>query len=71
MSHFKATRKGIETNFSAEEQIFLSDVLPLLAGVGVVGEDPAATRLNVPVYLNDPAANEEWWRLMGEDLRAG
>ena len=71
MSHFKATRKGIETNFSAAEQIFLSDVLPLLAGVGVVGEDPAATRLNVPVYLNDPAANEEWWRLMGEDLRAG
>lgn len=71
MSHFKATRKGIETSFSAEEQMFLSDVLPLLAGVGVVGEDPAATRLNVPVYLNDPAANEEWWRLMGEDLTAG
>ena len=71
MSHFKATRKGIETDFSSEERMFLSDVLPLLAGVGKVGEDPAATRLNVPVYLNDSAANDEWWRLMGGDLRAG
>jgi hypothetical protein len=71
MSHFRATRKGIETDFSVEEQMFLSDVLPLLAGVGLVGEDPAATRLNVPVYLNDSEANEEWWRLMGEDLNAG
>ncbi len=48
----------------------MSDILPLLAGVGAVGTDPAATRLNVPVYLDDPESNEEWWRLMGEDLHA-
>lgn len=48
----------------------MSDVLPLLAGLGPVGADPASTRLNVPVYLDDPEANEEWWRLMGAELEA-
>jgi hypothetical protein len=55
---------------SPEERMFLGDVLPLLAGIGVRGSDPAADRLMVPVYLNDPEANEEWWRLMGQDLDA-
>jgi len=50
--------------------MFLGDVLPLLAGIGARGSDPAADRLMVPVYLNDPDANEEWWRLMGQDLDA-
>ena len=50
--------------------MFLGDVLPLLAGIGAMGSDPAADRLMVPVYLNDPEANEEWWRLMGQDLDA-
>lgn len=50
--------------------MFLGDVLPLLAGVGVSEDDPAAERLRVPVYLDDPSANDEWWRLMGEDLDA-
>lgn len=70
MSHFKSTRAGIVCRFSPEERIFLGDVLPMLADIGVVGEDPAATRLQVPVYLDDPEANEEWWRLMGEELNA-
>lgn len=70
MSHFRTTRRGIVFSFSFEEKVFLRDVLPLLAGLGAVGEDPAATRLNVPVYLDDPEANEEWWRLMGEELNA-
>ena len=70
MSHFKTTRKGIIASFSPEERIFLGDVLPLLAGIGETGVDPAATRLNVPVYLDNPEANEEWWRLMGDDLNA-
>jgi hypothetical protein len=55
---------------SPEERMFLGDVLPLLAGIGARGSDPAADRLMVPVYLNDPEANEEWWRLMGQDLDA-
>lgn len=50
--------------------MFLGDVLPLLAGIGARGSDPAADRLMVPVYLDDPEANDEWWRLMGEDLDA-
>ncbi len=70
VSHFKTTSKGIRASFSPEERAFLADVLPLLAGIGEVGVDPAATRLNVPVYLDDPGANEEWWRLMGLDLDA-
>lgn len=55
---------------SPEERMFLGDVLPLLAGIGAPGSDPAADRLNVPVYLDDPDSNEEWWRLMGDDLTA-
>ncbi len=70
MSHFRNTRDGIEVELSSEERLFLGDVLPLLAGVGSREGDPAAERLTVPVYLDDPEANEEWWRLMGQDLDA-
>lgn len=71
MSRFQTTRDGIEVELTAEERLFLGDVLPLLAGVGARGSDPAADRLTVPVYLDDQEANEEWWRLMGQDLEAG
>lgn len=70
MSHFHTTSDGIQVELSPEERMFLGDVLPLLAGVGAPGSDPAADRLKVPVYLDDPVANEEWWRLMGQDLEA-
>jgi hypothetical protein len=70
MTHFRTTADGIEAQLSPEERLFLGDVLPMLAGVGSRGDDPAADRLNVPVYLNDPEANDEWWRLMGQDLDA-
>jgi hypothetical protein len=68
MSRFQTVVDGIRVELSPEERVFLGDVLPLLAGIGAPGADPAADRLNVPVYLNDPDANEEWWRLMGQDL---
>lgn len=68
MSHFRTTDKGIRVELSAEERLFLGDVAPLLAGIGAPGSDPAADRFRVPVYLDDPEANEEWWRLMGQDL---
>lgn len=71
VSHFKATRGGVRVLLGPEERMFLGDVLPMLAGLGAVGSDPAADRLHVPVYLDDPEANSEWWRLMGEDLEAG
>lgn len=70
MTHFKTVRGGIRAEFSPEEKLFLGDVLPMLAGVGTSADDPAAQRLRVPVYLDDPEANDEWWRLMGEDLEA-
>lgn len=70
MSHFHSTRRGISVELSPEERMFLGDVLPMLAGIGARGVDPAADRLTVPVYLDDPEANEEWWRLMGQDLEA-
>lgn len=71
MSRFQATGDGIEVELTSEERLFLGDVLPLLAGIGARGEDPAADRLNVPVYLDDAGANDEWWRLMGQDLESG
>lgn len=71
VSHFTTVDDGIRVQLSPEERVFLGDVLPLLAGVGASGgEDPAADRLRVPVYLDDPESNEEWWRLMGQDLEA-
>lgn len=70
MSRFQSTADGIEVELTSEERLFLGDVLPLLAGIGAQGDDPAADRLNVPVYLDDADANEEWWRLMGQDLEA-
>ncbi len=68
MSHFASTEQGIEVSLTPEERLFLADIIPFLAGVGEVGKDPAATRLNVPVYLDDPEANDEWWLLMGSEL---
>lgn len=70
MTHFRTIGEGIEVTLSQEERMFLRDVLPMLAGIGAPGEDPAADRLNVPVYLDDQDANREWWRLMGQDLEA-
>lgn len=68
MSHFVAEGERIQVTLTPEERVFLGDVLPLLAGVGAPGVDPAADRLRVPVYLDDPDSNREWWRLMGADL---
>ncbi len=68
VTHFSATPEGIEVSLSAEERTFLADVLPFLATVGMPDNDPAAARLNLPVYLDDQEANEEWWRLMGSEM---
>jgi hypothetical protein len=71
MQHrFKATKGGIDVHLSADEKVFLSELLEVLAGVPRIGDDPASQRLRVPVYLDDPESNEEWWRLMGEELTA-
>jgi hypothetical protein len=67
---FKTSRGGIEVNLSDEEKVFLSGLLEVLATVPREGDDPASRRLHVPVYLDDPKSNEEWWRLMGGELTA-
>ena len=68
MSHFKTVRRGIKASFAPAERMYLSDILPLLSGVGENPDDPAAQRLRVPVYLDDKEANEAWWLLMGQEL---
>ena len=69
-SRFALLDGSVVVSLPPAERQFLSQVLTLLADVGAVAEDPAARRLQVPVYLEDPEASEEWWRLMGEELRA-
>lgn len=67
---FRAAQGGIDVDLSADEKSFLTGLLDLLAGLPRAGDDPASQRLRVPVYLDDPESNEEWWRLMGEELMA-
>jgi hypothetical protein len=66
--HFRYRGGKIAVDLPAEEREFLSDVLDLLASVPATGDDPATQRLQVPVYLDDPEANSEWWLFMGEEL---
>jgi len=67
---FRADSGSVTVNLEPEEREVLSGVLDLLANVGEEEGDPAAARLSVPVYLDDPEANNEWWRLMGEELES-
>ena len=68
MSHFKSVRRGIKASFTPAERMYLSDLVPMLSAVGDTPGDPAADRLRVPVYLDDPEANQAWWLLMGQEL---
>jgi hypothetical protein len=70
MRPFRAKADGIEVRLTPEMRMFLGDVLPMLAAIGDSKDDPAAQRLQVPVYLDDTDSNDEWWRLMGPDLDA-
>jgi hypothetical protein len=67
---FRAARGGIDVDLTPDEKSFLGGLLELLAGLPRSGDDPASLRLRVPVYLDDPESNDEWWRLMGEELTA-
>ena len=67
---FKAVRGGIEVDLTTDEKEFLFGLLEVLAGIPATGDDPATRRLHVPVYLDDPESNEEWWRLMEGELAA-
>ena len=67
---FQADGESVTVTLEPEERKVLLGVLDLLANVGEVADDPAASRLSVPVYLDDPEANDEWWRLMGDELES-
>jgi len=67
---FKAVGEGIDVDLTDNEKSFLTGLLDVLAGLPRTGDDPASRRLRVPVYLDDPGSNDEWWRLMGEELMA-
>ncbi len=68
MSRFAWKRGELVVNLSPDERGFLGDVVPMLTAVAGPESDPAAARLQVPVYLDDPESNQEWWRLMGSEL---
>lgn len=68
---FTVRNHDVVVDIPAEERSFLAQVLVLLAEVDELADDPGHRRLNVPVYLDNPDANEEWWRLMGEELEQG
>jgi hypothetical protein len=65
---FKTTGSLVEVDLSSDERVFLTELLDLLMSIPNVGDDPASRRLRVPVYLDDPESNDEWWRHMGEEL---
>lgn len=65
---FEAVADGVRIKLEPDEVEFLTQVPLLLADVGSFAEDPAADRLEVPVYLDDPDANSDWWRLMKGEL---
>jgi hypothetical protein len=60
--------EGVLVTFDENEIELLTQIPEFLATVGEVEDDPAADRLAVPVYLDDPEASAEWWRLMGPEL---
>lgn len=65
---FEAGPDGITMTLPGWLVEFLADIPPALAAISAQDADPAAQRLHVPVYLDDPEANEEYWRWMGSEL---
>jgi hypothetical protein len=59
---------GVLVTLNADDIELLSQIPEFLGTVGSIPDDPAAARLQVPVYLDDPEASEEWWRFMGTEL---
>ncbi len=66
---FRPTTSGkVEMLLGDGEVAFLSHLGELLGDVGSEPGDPAAQRLNVTPYLDDPDASEEYRRLMLPEL---
>ncbi len=65
---FNVTRGGVALRLTAEEVAFLKDVPVMLVNLGRDPDHPATQRLSIPIYLNDPAAEQEYHRWMGPEL---
>jgi hypothetical protein len=65
---FLPTPDGILVTLAPDDLDLLRQLPDFLAQLGEPGEDPAASRLRVPVYLDDPESSDEWWRLMAGEL---
>lgn len=69
---FHITEGGrISLHLDPAESSFLSDMVRMLENVGQVEGDPGEKRLNVPAYLGDAEAAEEWRRLVGDQIEDG
>ncbi|HEY7565731.1 MAG TPA: DUF2017 family protein [Acidimicrobiia bacterium] len=68
MIPFVPTPDGILVTLEPDDLEFLSQLPEFLDSLGSPEDDPAAARLRVPVYLDDPDASAEWWRLMESEL---
>ena len=64
----KPVRNGVEVKLDRRIVEFLLQFADMLDGIQPGSDDPAANRLHVPVYLDDPDANSEWWQYMGSEL---
>jgi hypothetical protein len=67
-SPFRRTRTGIEIRLDRADVALLSQIPAMLDGVGAEPDDRAAERLTVPVYLDDPGSDAEYWRLMRSEM---
>lgn len=68
---FRRSENGIAMRLSTADAEVLAQLPVLLDHVGQTSDDPAAERLGVPVYLDDPEANAEYWKWMAPELDAG
>lgn len=71
-SQITATEDGrIAISFHDAEIAFLSEMVEMLEGVGDIDDDPGEARLNVPAYLGDMEAADEFRRLMSAQVEEG
>jgi hypothetical protein len=66
---FLPVQDGILVTLTPDDLDLLSQLPEFLNSLGDPVEDPAAARLQAPVYSEDHAASEEWWRLMVDEFR--
>lgn len=62
--------EGVRVEIDPAEAAFLEDLLRVLAATTDPDQDPGAARLTLPVYREDPEADDEWRRLAGAELDA-